>query len=60
MKRIVIDMRIADDKIATAWKTEGYSKSNISDNFEILGLIENFKTLILNNISVIAEKSMKE
>lgn len=53
-------MRIADDKIATAWKTQGYSKSNVSDNFEILGLIENFKTLILKNISVIAEKSMKE
>jgi len=39
-----------DDKIATGIKTFGYSDESISDQFQLIGLIENVKTLIQERI----------
>ena len=43
MKQIKIEIRLndEDDKIATALETSGYNKNKISDQFEVLGILEN-------------------
>ena len=60
MKRLLIDMRVDETsgKIATAWKTEGYSRENISNLFELIGLIENFKGILTEKVKTLAEKKL--
>jgi len=60
MKKIIFEIRIDEDtdKIATAWKTEGYSRDKLTDQLEILGILENTKNLISNKINTIVEKKL--
>lgn len=50
MKRLTIEVQIEGDKIATLIKDTGFDKYKISDQFEILGIIENIKGIIQNRI----------
>ena len=60
MKELKIDIRLDEKsgKIATAWQTQGYSRENISDLFELVGIIENFKGILTNKIKTLAEKKV--
>jgi hypothetical protein len=62
MKRIVIDIRVDDasGKIATAWKTDGYSSKSIQDNLEMIGLLENTKDIIKNKIKTLGERTLDD
>jgi len=53
MKTLKIETAIEGSKVATAIKTNGYSNENISDQFELLGLIENVKGIIQERIKVL-------
>lgn len=52
MKRLQIEVRIddSDGKIATAIKDEGFNKDSISNQLELLGIIENIKSIINSRI----------
>lgn len=41
MKQIEIKVIVKDNKMASAFITKGYDKNSISDNLEILGILEN-------------------
>lgn len=58
MKKIQIEIRVDEvsNRIATAWKTDGYSRDNISDNLELIGILENTKNLINDRIKTLMEK----
>jgi hypothetical protein len=45
MKQIKIVIAISEDKIATAQKFIGYSETKISDQLEILGILQNLVRL---------------
>jgi len=53
MKIVRIEVRIneSDDKVGSAIKTEGYERTNISHQFEILGILDNLKGIIQNRIN---------
>ena len=57
MKTLNIQVAIedSDEKIATAIKTQGYNKDKISDQLEILGIIENTKSIIQERIKKLGE-----
>ena len=55
MKKIEIQIIVEEDKVATAIKTNGYSDDNISDQFELLGIIENAKGIIQERIKKLAD-----
>ena len=55
MKKLTIETRIEDDKVATAIATSGYRNDNISDQFELLGLVENIKGIIQERIKKLGE-----
>ena len=46
MKKLTIEIITQDDKVATAIRTIGYSNENMSDQLEILGIIENTKGIV--------------
>ena len=50
MKTINIEIRVADDKVATAIKTNGHRNEIIGDQFELLGILENAKGIIQERI----------
>lgn len=54
-----IDLRFVIDeetqKIATAMRTKNLSEKNLSDLFEIVGILENLKQVILNKIKTFGE-----
>jgi len=52
MKKVMIEVRIEDDKSASGIKTTGYSNDNISDQFELLGIMENLKGIIQDRINI--------
>lgn len=56
MKILKIETRINNNKILTAINTEGYEKNNISHQFEILGVLENIKSIIHERLKRLAEK----
>jgi len=60
MKEIQIVIRIDEKsgKIATAWKTSSYSSESISDQFEIMGILENTKNIISDKIKKLMEKKL--
>lgn len=55
MKTLNIEVRIAEDKVATAIKTSGYNNNSISDQFELLGLVENIKGIINERIKKLVD-----
>ncbi len=42
-KKLLIKVEIQEDKVATAIKTNGYDLNSMSDQLEILGILENLK-----------------
>lgn len=58
MKSITIKVVVSEDKIATVWQTEGLSRESISDNLEIIGILENTKNIINNKIKTLMEKKI--
>lgn len=58
MKEINMQIRVTDNKIATAWKTDGYSRENISDLFEMIGILENFKGILTDKVKTLMEKKI--
>ena len=60
MKKLLIDIRVDEKsrKIATAWQTEGYSRENICDLFELIGIIENFKGILTEKVKTLGEKKL--
>ena len=50
MKTIKIIVRIKSGKLATAIETEGYDRTNISSQLELLGIMENTKNIINERI----------
>ena len=61
MKKIQIEIRIPEeekDKVATAIRTEGYSNESISDQFELLGVMENLKGIIQDRINKLTDVSI--
>jgi len=61
MKSVQIEIRVDEKtgRIATAWKANGYSTESITDQLELLGLMENTKNIINNKIKVLLEKKIK-
>lgn len=57
MKKLQIEIRITEGKIASAIKTEGYDRENISAQLELLGLLENTKTIIQDRITKLLDIS---
>lgn len=60
MKKIKIEI-IVDDitgKIGTVWETTGWTRESISDMLELVGLMENMKSLIQDKIKLIGAKSL--
>ena len=55
MKNLKIEVGINDDKVATAIKTSGYSNDSISDQFELLGIVENIKNIINERIKKLVD-----
>ena len=56
MKKVMIEIRIpGGDKVATAIKTQGYSNESVSDQFELLGIMENLKNVIQERITKLAD-----
>ena len=60
MKKISIEIRVDgnSNKIATAWQTEGYSRTNLSDLFEMIGVIDNFKNILNDKVKTLMEKRL--
>ena len=50
MKRVMIEVRLDGDKVGTGIKTLGYSNDSVSDQFELLGIMENLKNVIQDRI----------
>ena len=57
MKTIKIQTVIKEGKIATARKFEGYNDNDISDQFEILGIMENLVEIQKDKIKTLGRKS---
>jgi len=53
MKSLRIETVIEGSKLATAIKTTGYSNESISDQLEMLGLMDNAKSIIQERIKVL-------
>jgi hypothetical protein len=49
-KEIFIKVGVEGSKILNAIKTSGYDDNSISDQLELLGLMENLKTIIQSRI----------
>ena len=60
MKKIQITIAIdeASGKIANGWQTEGYSRENICDLMEMIGLVENFKGVLKDKVKTLMEKKL--
>ena len=52
MKKLTIEVVIPDtgSKIASKIKTNGYSNESISDQLELLGIVENIKSIIQDRL----------
>ena len=53
MKTLKIEIAVEGSKLATAIKTTGYSNESISDQLELLGIVENTKLIIQERIKVL-------
>lgn len=51
--KIVLDE--VEEKIATAIETTGYDSKVLTDQFELLGIIENLKSIIQQRIKKLAD-----
>jgi len=58
MKKILIEIRIQDDKIATAIKDTGFDKNSMSSQLEILGILENTKNIIQERVKELLNKKI--
>lgn len=58
MKHLIIEIGISEDKQATFLKVKGYSKDSLSDQLEIIGILENIKQQQLDKIKTMAQKSI--
>jgi len=57
MKQIKIQIGINEGKIATKREFEGYDENNISDQFEVLGIMENLMEIQKERIKVLLKVS---
>jgi len=55
MKKLQIEIRIAENRIITLIKTEGFERDNISHQLELLGLVESTKTTIQDRINKLVD-----
>lgn len=55
MKLLKIQVAVKDNKIATKIETKGYSSEKMENQLELLGIMENLKDLIKNNIKKLAD-----
>jgi len=56
MKTVIIEVRIPGaDKVGTAIKTTGYSNESVSDQFELLGIMENLKNVIQDRLKKLVD-----
>lgn len=53
MKTLNIEIASNGCNLATAIKTNGYSNESISDQLELLGILENTKSIIQERIKVL-------
>ena len=58
MKKIIIEIVIEKDKIATAIKDIGFEKDSMSSQLEILGIMENSKVIIQERIKELLNKKI--
>ena len=60
MKKLSIEIRIDEEtgQVGTAWKTNGYSRESITDIFELIGMVENFKGLLTEKVKTLASKQL--
>jgi hypothetical protein len=60
MKKITIEIRVDENsqRIATAWKTDGYSRESLTDLFEMMGIIDNFKNILSDKVKTLLEKKL--
>jgi len=60
MKKLTIEVGIiGPSQVATGIRTSGYSEESISDQFELLGIIENAKSIIQERIKKLADVRAK-
>ena len=57
MKKLVIEVRVIENKVANIIQTTGFSNEVISDQFELLGIIENLKGIIQERIKKLVDVS---
>ena len=50
MKKLKIEVSVSDNKVVTGIGTQGYLNNSISDQFELLGIVENIKSIIQERI----------
>jgi len=56
MKGIKIEILLSDDdKIISGIKTKGFDKNRLSDQFELLGILENLKNIVNKRIKRLSE-----
>ena len=56
MKKLIIEVAIpGEDKMATGIRTSGYSNESVSDQLELLGILENVKSIIHDRIKKLAD-----
>jgi len=56
MKKVMIEVRIpGEDKVGTKIETSGYRDESVSDQFELLGIMENIKNVIQERIRKIMD-----
>jgi len=55
MKKVTFEILIDEknNKLATAWKCDGYSRDSVTDNLELIGILENAKILINERLQTI-------
>jgi len=57
MKKLVIEVRVIDNKVANLIQTTGFSNEVISDQFELLGILDNLKGIIQERIRKLVDIS---
>lgn len=56
MKKVMIEVRIpGEDKVGTKIETSGYRDESVSDQFELLGIMENLKNVIQERIKKLVD-----
>jgi len=55
MRALKIEVVLKENKITTGIKTIGFSKDDITNQFAIIGILENIKDIVKSRIEKLAE-----